>query len=129
MKQSTKGLQILGIIVGVLSLLWGIYQYTEKSRYQTLAEIATREAIQYVQDLTNATILIREHERRIGLYQAEIDSLKPIIAYHKRQADVHYRNSQKYKSISDELKKQLQNIPTVVDSDDHIKLFLDWTKQ
>ena len=117
--------QIISAIVAVISLGWGVYQYTQKEYQQ---QIDAARIIKLTDDLLKANKAIQAHKDSFAVAHAVIDSLAPLIAQSAQREDSLMLLADFHKAMAEKFKDELDEKPVFIHADDnqHLDIFRRW---
>jgi len=126
-KSSTKTLQVIGIIVAIASLVWGIFSYIAKEKQKELdGLIIMRQAerlMQYQAQINAHNDRDKEYESTIIIMQRTLTASRDTIRQMRYKIDL------TGKEVAN-LKKRLNEVPYIITATDseHVRMFREWTE-
>jgi type II secretory pathway pseudopilin PulG len=124
MKQTTRVWQIIGAVISIASLAWGIWSYVDK---KTEAATSAATIIRQAQRIYDLQGQITAANKLVKTYQIEIDSLTKVSQDRLKASLQHKQTADRLRVEIEKLKSEQNEITLPVDDAGHIELFLDWT--
>ena len=127
--KSTKGWQIAGVAIGIISIMLNLFQFVESRGKNKLIGKLKNEALEYALELTGAYAVIERLEEDIEGYDINLEKYLALAKENAKLADKYFMESNHYKMQRDELIEKLDKPPVLdLSDDDHVTYFLKWTK-
>ena len=127
--KSTKGWQIAGVAIGIISIMLNLFQFVESRGKNKLIGKLKNEALEYALELTGAYAVIERLEEDIEGYDINLEKYLALAKENAKLADKYFIESNHYKMQRDELIEKLDKPPVLdLSDDDHVTYFLKWTK-
>ena len=124
MKQTTRFWQVVGAIISIASLAWGIWSYVDK---KTEAATSAATIIRQAQRIMDLQGQITAANKLIQTYQVEIDSLTKVSQDRLKTSLQHKQTADALKVEIEKLKSKQNEITLPIDDAGHIELFLKWS--